>query len=300
MDASALSGVRLDASRARLRPDRRNATQTALTQHVATQLDGFAHASTAPCRRFPRRGRKRSPSTRARATVSRKRSTRRRPPWLRPSPNAAPHCSPTNAPRKPPGRANGPPANSNGRPALHRRLERDGRQARNPMAASGREDTGATGKITQTLGTTAGDLVAAHQRQAETTIAEVTPDADRRRSAKAAAEVIGELRHRTLGEHGARQQPARRTQPHHGDAGRAARRDQPRLDRTAQRDRRARRHVRRTARTRRQPVRRQGGNAKPASLSRSAPASPAAHSKSPAWAKPSATPCSCSATPTRR
>lgn len=32
----------------------------------------------------------------------------------------------------------------------------------------------------------------------------------------------------------------------------------------------------------------------------SAPASPAAHSKSPAWAKPSATPCSCSASPTKR
>ena len=50
--------------------------------------------------------------------------------------------------------------------------------------------------ITQTLGTTARDLVAAHQRQAETTIAEVTRLMQTAAEApKAAAEVIGELRH---------------------------------------------------------------------------------------------------------
>jgi len=49
--------------------------------------------------------------------------------------------------------------------------------------------------ITQTLGTTARDLVAAHQRQAETTIAEVTRLMQTAAEApKAAAEVIGELR----------------------------------------------------------------------------------------------------------
>ena len=51
-------------------------------------------------------------------------------------------------------------------------------------------------KITQTLGATAHDLVAAHQRQAETTIAEVTRLMQTAAEApKAAAEVIGQLRH---------------------------------------------------------------------------------------------------------
>ena len=51
-------------------------------------------------------------------------------------------------------------------------------------------------KITQTLGETAHDLVAAHQRQAETTIAEVTRLMQTAAEApKAAAEVIGQLRH---------------------------------------------------------------------------------------------------------
>jgi DNA anti-recombination protein RmuC len=51
-------------------------------------------------------------------------------------------------------------------------------------------------KITQTLGDTARDLVAAHQRQAETTIAEVTRLMQTAAEApKAAAEVIGQLRH---------------------------------------------------------------------------------------------------------
>jgi hypothetical protein len=50
--------------------------------------------------------------------------------------------------------------------------------------------------ITQTLGDTARDLVAAHQRQAETTIAEVTRLMQTAAEApKAAAEVIGQLRH---------------------------------------------------------------------------------------------------------
>jgi hypothetical protein len=51
-------------------------------------------------------------------------------------------------------------------------------------------------KITQTLGDTARDLVAAHQRQAEATIAEVTRLMQTAAEApKAAAEVIGQLRH---------------------------------------------------------------------------------------------------------
>jgi len=51
-------------------------------------------------------------------------------------------------------------------------------------------------KITQTLGDTARDLVAAHQRQAEMTIAEVTRLMQTAAEApKAAAEVIGQLRH---------------------------------------------------------------------------------------------------------
>jgi len=51
-------------------------------------------------------------------------------------------------------------------------------------------------QITQTLGATARDLVAAHQRQAETTIAEVTRLMQTAAEApKAAAEVIGQLRH---------------------------------------------------------------------------------------------------------
>jgi len=51
-------------------------------------------------------------------------------------------------------------------------------------------------KITQTLGDTARELVAAHQRQAETTIAEVTRLMQTAAEApKAAAEVIGQLRH---------------------------------------------------------------------------------------------------------
>lgn len=51
-------------------------------------------------------------------------------------------------------------------------------------------------KITQTLGDTARDLVVAHQRQAETTIAEVTRLMQTAAEApKAAAEVIGQLRH---------------------------------------------------------------------------------------------------------
>jgi hypothetical protein len=51
-------------------------------------------------------------------------------------------------------------------------------------------------KITQTLGDTARDLVATHQRQAETTIAEVTRLMQTAAEApKAAAEVIGQLRH---------------------------------------------------------------------------------------------------------
>ncbi|PKO37576.1 MAG: DUF802 domain-containing protein [Betaproteobacteria bacterium HGW-Betaproteobacteria-6] len=51
-------------------------------------------------------------------------------------------------------------------------------------------------QITQTLGDTARDLVAAHQRQAETTIAEVTRLMQTAAEApKAAAEVIGQLRH---------------------------------------------------------------------------------------------------------
>ncbi len=51
-------------------------------------------------------------------------------------------------------------------------------------------------QITETLGATARDLVAAHQRQAETTIAEVTRLMQTAAEApKAAAEVIGELRH---------------------------------------------------------------------------------------------------------
>jgi hypothetical protein len=51
-------------------------------------------------------------------------------------------------------------------------------------------------KITQTLGDTARDLVAAHQRQAETTITEVTRLMQTAAEApKAAAEVIGQLRH---------------------------------------------------------------------------------------------------------
>jgi hypothetical protein len=51
-------------------------------------------------------------------------------------------------------------------------------------------------KITRTLGDTARDLVAAHQRQAETTIAEVTRLMQTAAEApKAAAEVIGQLRH---------------------------------------------------------------------------------------------------------
>lgn len=51
-------------------------------------------------------------------------------------------------------------------------------------------------KITQTLGDTARELVAAHQRQAETTIAEVTRLMHTAAEApKAAAEVIGQLRH---------------------------------------------------------------------------------------------------------
>ncbi|MFT3848749.1 MAG: hypothetical protein QM739_08720 [Propionivibrio sp.] len=51
-------------------------------------------------------------------------------------------------------------------------------------------------EITQTLGATARDLVAAHQRQAETTIAEVTRLMRTAAEApKAAAEVIGQLRH---------------------------------------------------------------------------------------------------------
>ena len=51
-------------------------------------------------------------------------------------------------------------------------------------------------KITQTLGDTARDLVAAHQHQAETTIAEVTRLMQTAAEApKAAAEVIGQLRH---------------------------------------------------------------------------------------------------------
>ena len=51
-------------------------------------------------------------------------------------------------------------------------------------------------KITQTLGDTARDLVAAHQRQAETTIVEVTRLMQTAAEApKAAAEVIGQLRH---------------------------------------------------------------------------------------------------------
>jgi hypothetical protein len=50
--------------------------------------------------------------------------------------------------------------------------------------------------ITRTLGDTARDLVAAHQRQAETTIAEVTRLMQTAAEApKAAAEVIGQLRH---------------------------------------------------------------------------------------------------------
>ncbi|MBS1131076.1 MAG: hypothetical protein H6R16_2078 [Proteobacteria bacterium] len=51
-------------------------------------------------------------------------------------------------------------------------------------------------QITQTLGATARDLVATHQRQAETTIAEVTRLMQTAAEApKAAAEVIGQLRH---------------------------------------------------------------------------------------------------------
>lgn len=51
-------------------------------------------------------------------------------------------------------------------------------------------------KITQALGDTARDLVATHQRQAETTIAEVTRLMQTAAEApKAAAEVIGQLRH---------------------------------------------------------------------------------------------------------
>ncbi|MGE5471427.1 MAG: DUF802 domain-containing protein [Bacteroidota bacterium] len=51
-------------------------------------------------------------------------------------------------------------------------------------------------QITQTLGETARDLVATHQRQAETTIAEVTRLMQTAAEApKAAAEVIGQLRH---------------------------------------------------------------------------------------------------------
>jgi hypothetical protein len=51
-------------------------------------------------------------------------------------------------------------------------------------------------KITQALGATARDLVATHQRQAETTIAEVTRLMQTATEApKAAAEVIGQLRH---------------------------------------------------------------------------------------------------------
>ena len=51
-------------------------------------------------------------------------------------------------------------------------------------------------QITRTLGDTARDLVAAHQRQAETTIAEVTRLMQTAAEApKAAAEVIGQLRH---------------------------------------------------------------------------------------------------------
>jgi hypothetical protein len=51
-------------------------------------------------------------------------------------------------------------------------------------------------QITQTLGDTARDLVATHQRQAETTIAEVTRLMQTAAEApKAAAEVIGQLRH---------------------------------------------------------------------------------------------------------
>lgn len=51
-------------------------------------------------------------------------------------------------------------------------------------------------QITQTLGATARDLVAAHQRQAESTIAEVTRLMQTAAEApKAAAEVIGQLRH---------------------------------------------------------------------------------------------------------
>ncbi|MFZ2268075.1 MAG: DUF802 domain-containing protein [Azonexus sp.] len=51
-------------------------------------------------------------------------------------------------------------------------------------------------QITSTLGTTARDLVATHQRQAETTIAEVTRLMQTAAEApKAAAEVIGQLRH---------------------------------------------------------------------------------------------------------
>jgi len=73
--------------------------------------------------------------------------------------------------------------------AMAGQLEAQWRQA-------GQATTAQQEQITQTLGDTARDLVAAHQRQAETTIAEVTRLMQTAAEApKAAAEVIGQLRH---------------------------------------------------------------------------------------------------------
>ncbi|HEX6736594.1 MAG TPA: DUF802 domain-containing protein, partial [Azonexus sp.] len=73
--------------------------------------------------------------------------------------------------------------------AMAGKLEAQWRQAGQATLAQQKQ-------ITQTLGDTARDLVAAHQRQAETTIAEVTRLMQTAAEApKAAAEVIGQLRH---------------------------------------------------------------------------------------------------------
>lgn len=73
--------------------------------------------------------------------------------------------------------------------ALAGRLEAQWQQAGDATLAQQEQ-------ITQTLGDTARELVAAHQRQAETTIAEVTRLMHTAAEApKAAAEVIGQLRH---------------------------------------------------------------------------------------------------------
>ena len=155
-------------------------------------------------------------------------------------------------------------------------------------------------QITQTLGATARDLVAAHQLQAETTINEVTRLMQTAAEApKAAADVIGQLRQELAAsiarDNNLLEERSRimetlapcstgSTTPRPNSAAPSTRWS-PRLPNCS------------NASAASSPPR---WKAKPASSLTSAPASPAARSKSPAWATPSVTPCSCSATPTRR